>query len=220
MVKLIVPPPCFSKPKPKLYTLKKGTEVVRIFQTEYSPTALSFRFWGPLHRFDHHRGNCPSFCYEPSDCERCDDRERGIYYVAPKLSSCLVEIFGSVGCVEITDHLVAIVKPTQNLKLLDIRGAGAMRAGANEATLAKTEKRGLSQAWSRYFYEQPEIYSEIHGLIYCNAHNNEVAIALYERAQHLMVCEPENVFPLKHELLRGVVLKAASDNNLEVIRYW
>jgi hypothetical protein len=220
VVKLIVPPPCMSKPKPKFYTLKKGTEVVRIFRPEFSPTAVTFRFWGPLYRFDHHRGNCPNFCYEPSDCQKCNDQERGIYYVAPKLSCCLVEIFGDIGCIEITDHQVAIVKPTQDLKLLDLRGAGAMCAGANEATLAKTEKRGLSQAWSRYFYEQQTIYSEIHGLIYHNAHNNEEAIALYERAQHLLVCEPGNVLPLKHELLRGLVLQAASDNNLEVIPYW
>ncbi|AFY32849.1 RES family NAD+ phosphorylase [Calothrix sp. PCC 7507] len=220
MVKLIVPPPCLGKPKPKFYCLKKGTEVVRIFRPEFNPTAVTFRFWGPLYRFDHHRGNCPNFCYQLLDCQQCNDRERGIYYVAPQLSSCLVEIFGDVDCIEITDHQVAIVTVTQDLKLLDIRGSGAMRAGANETTLAKTEKRSLSQAWSRYFYEQQTIYSEVHGLIYYNAHNGEEAIALYERAQNFLVCKPENVMPLKHELLRGLVLKAADENNLEVIPYW
>ncbi|MBW4565461.1 MAG: RES domain-containing protein [Mojavia pulchra JT2-VF2] len=220
MVKLIAPPPCFGKPKPKFYNLKKGTELLRIFRPEFSPTALTFRFWGPLYRFDHHRGDCPSFYYEPGDYQQCIDQERGIYYVAPKLSSCLVEIFGDVGCIEITDHQIAIVTPIRNLKLLDVRGSGAMRAGANEATLAKTEKRGLSQAWSRYFYEQQVIYSEIHGLIYCNAHNNEEAIAIYERAEYLLVCQKENVLPLKHELLRGSILKAAGENNLGVIPYW
>lgn len=221
MVKLIVPPPRFGRPKPKFYTLKKGTEMFRIFRTDFGTTALSFRFWGPLYRFDHHRGKLAKVSYEPLDSHQPDnDKERGIYYLAPKISSCLVEIFGDVGCIEITDQQIAIVTATRDLKLLDLRGDGAMRAGANEATLAKTEKRGLSQAWSRYFYEQSAIYSQIHGLIYYNAHNNEEAIAIYERAEHFFTCKPENILPLRHELLRGVILKAAEDNNLEVIPYW
>jgi hypothetical protein len=220
VVKIVPPPGLGKKPKPKFHYLKKGTKIVRIFRPEFNTAALTFRFWGPIARFDHHRGNCPSLCYEILDCGKCEDRERGIYYVAHELSSCLVEVFGDVGCIEITNHLVAIVTPTQDLKLLDIRKAGAMLAGANVATLANTEKRSLSQAWSRYFYEQQAIYSEIHGLIYHNAHNGEEAIALYERAENLLVCKPENVMPLKHELLRGLVLKAADENNLEVIPYW
>ncbi|OUL29824.1 RES family NAD+ phosphorylase [Nostoc sp. 106C] len=220
MVKLIVPPPRFGRPKPKFYSLKKGTELFRIFRTDFGTNALTFRVWGPLYRFDHHRGNFPSFSYEPRDYQPAHDQERGIYYLAPKLSSCLVEVFGDVGCIEITDQQIAIVTATRDLKLLDLRGTGAMRAGANEATLAKTEKRSLSQAWSRYFYEQPAIYTQIHGLIYCNAHNNEDAIAIYERAEHFFICRPENVLPLKHELLRGPILKAADENNLEVIPYW
>ncbi|MDZ7961652.1 MAG: RES family NAD+ phosphorylase [Aulosira sp. DedQUE10] len=220
MVKLIVPPPRFGRPKPKFHILKKGTEFLRIFRKDFGTNALTFREWGPLFRFDHHRANYPSFSYEPLDYQPANDQERGIYYIAPKLSSCLVEVFGDIGCIEITEEMIAIVTATRDLKLLDLRGNGAMRAGANEATLSKTEKRGLSQAWSRYFYEQPAIYSQIHGLIYCNAHNNEDAIAIYERAEHFFSCSPDNILSLKHELLRGPILKAADDNNLEVIPYW
>ncbi len=256
VVEIILPPPCFSKPKPKFHTLNKGTELLRIYRPEYNTAALTFRFWGPLHRFDHHLGECfcvgtqdnydtceawaeetsssteempipvkqlvHSGCYKPLDRKPCDDLLRGIYYVAPVhlLSSCLVEIFGDTGCIEITDHQIALITTISHLKLLDVRGSGAMRAGANDATLAKTEKRGLSQAWSRYFYEQKEIYPEIEGIIYRNAHNDEEAIAIYERAKHLLTCPPENVFPLKHELFRGPILKAAQENNLEVERYW
>lgn len=254
MVNIILPPPGFSKAKPKFHILKKGTELLRIFRPEYNTTALTFRFWGPLHRFDHHLGEClcvgaqddyescgmwdesscteetaipqkqliyPA-CYKPLDRKPCDDPLRGMYYVAPVnlLSSCVVEVFGDAGCIEITDHQIALITTTNPLKLLDVRGSGAMRAGANDATLAKTEKRGLSQAWSRYFYEQKEIYPKIEGIIYRNAHNDEEAIAIYERAKHLLACPPENVFPLKHELFRGPILKAAQENNLEVERYW
>jgi hypothetical protein len=40
-----------------------------------------------------------------------------------------------------------------------------MKAGS-VAALAKTADRELSQAWSRYFYEQEEIYGKIDGIIY------------------------------------------------------
>jgi len=53
-----------------------------------------------------------------------------------------------------------------------------MKAGS-VAALAKVADRSLSQAWSRYFYEQQKIYSEVDGIIYYNAHNDEEAIVLY-----------------------------------------
>jgi hypothetical protein len=257
VVKITPPPPWFGKPKPKFYTLNKGTELLRIFRPdEFNTAALTFRFWGPLHRFDHHLGECPCVgvaqennntcglwtqeascgeempipqkhftapaCYKPLEREAWNDPERGIYYAAPAplLSSCLVEVFGDTGCIEIEDHQIAIITCTSRIKLLDVRGSGAMRAGANDATLAKTDKRGMSQAWSRYFYEQKQIYPDIQGIIYHNAHNGEEAIAIYERAKHLLTCPPENVLSLKHELFRGLILKAADENNLEVERYW
>ncbi|MBW4629314.1 MAG: RES domain-containing protein [Brasilonema octagenarum HA4186-MV1] len=251
MVIITSPPSCLRKPRPKFYRLKKGTELLRIFRPdEFNTDALTFRFWGPLHRFDHHLGECSCVgvaqennntcglwteeilipekhfaapaCYKPLERKAWKDPERGIYYAAPAplLSSCLVEVFGDTGCIEITDHQIAMITCTSRLKLLDVRGSGAMRAGANEATLAKTDKRGMSQAWSRYFYEQKEIYPDIQGIIYHNAHNGEEAIAIYESAKDLLTCLPESIYSLKHELFRGAILKAADENNLEVERYW
>ncbi len=269
----IVSPPGIGIPNPKLHILNKDTKLYRIFRSQNNTTALTFRAWGPLHRFDHHLGNCPrfsipqdtdcsivpslplpldvkiqspyrredsstcqmlapptqsvhsnvvqcrNFCYEPLKREPQKDLERGINYMASTLSSCLVEVFGDIGCIEITDHHLAIITLKTDLKLLDIRGTGAMRAGANEASLAKTEQRAFSQAWSRYFYEQKEVYHEIHGIIYGNAHNDEDAIALYERVQNHLTCLKGHVQPLKHQLLRIPILQAAEDNNLTVIPY-
>jgi hypothetical protein len=62
-----------------------------------------------------------------------------------------------------------------------------MRAGS-VAALAKVADRSLSQAWSRYFYEQTSLYGQIDGISFHNAHNEEEAIALYERAQSTLVC--------------------------------
>src|SRR5690606_23706211 len=46
----------------------------------------------------------------------------------------------------------------------------------------------LSQPWSRYFYETPDTYGLIDGLCYLNAHNDEPAILLYERARDALHC--------------------------------
>ena len=89
--------------------------------------------------------------------------------------------------IEPRSHIIRIF----NITLLDLRGAGAMKAGS-VAALSTTDKRQLSQEWSRYFYEQENIYSTVDGLIYCNAHNNEEAIALYERSMNGLVC-PDNI---------------------------
>ena len=90
-----------------------------------------------------------------------------------------------------------------------------MRAGTNSA-VAKVPNRALSQEWSRYFYSTTDIYAEVDGLIYLNAHNDEEAIALYERASDALMCPPERVMRLADKALRAAVLEAANHNNLVV----
>ena len=48
--------------------------------------------------------------------------------------------------------------------------------------MAVDGRRILTQAWSRYFYENLDLYEYIDGLIFNNAHDGQMAIALYERA--------------------------------------
>lgn len=174
MVLIEFPPPK-RPPNPLYSTLEAGTSLRRIFNpTRHGTQALTFRHYGSINRFDHHR-----VCDQG---ERRNDPERGIYYAAFTLSGCLVEIFGDSGVIEIKDQQVALVEVTRPLTLLDLRGSGAMRSGSVSA-LAKVADRLLSQAWSRYFYEQQEIYGRIDGIRYYNAHNDEDAIALTKPIQ-------------------------------------
>jgi hypothetical protein len=172
----------------------------------YGVTALGFRYFGPLLRFDHHQGRGKDRQPEP-------DPERGVYYAALSLSSCLVEIFGDTGVIDFDRHHVASPRPGRNLHLLDLRGPGAMKAGVN-AAIAKVPDRMLSQAWSRYFHEHSDIYAEVDGLIYLNAHNDEEALVLYERAADALECPPERVIRLDNEALRPALLEAANNNDL------
>lgn len=211
---LIEPPPPQRQPDPVFYTLSAGDRLIRIFDpTRYNTNALTFRDFGPLGRFDHHRSKVVDNFPQPDR-----DPERGIYYAALTFSGCLVEVFGDPGIVEVTDRQVAYPILTRDLSLLDLRRSGAMRSGS-VAALSKVAMRSLSQAWSRYFYESEEIYTHIDGIIYLNAHNDEDAIALYERARDAIVCPPEQVMPLRDDNLRPAILDAAIQNNLIVIPY-
>ncbi|MGI0482094.1 RES family NAD+ phosphorylase [Geminocystis sp. CENA526] len=202
---VIASPPPKNKPNPLFYHLPANSELVRIFDptTKYKTQALTFRYFGALHRFDHQR----------SDKKPQLDAQRGIYYTAFTLSSCIVEYFGDSGVIDIQQQWVSIVQSTRPLLLLDIRGSGAMRAGSVSA-LAKTADRELSQKWSRYFYENEEIYRKIDGIIYFNAHNDEEAIALYERAENDLSCNQEQIIRLDNIRLRSHIQRIALDNNL------
>lgn len=84
---------------------------------------------------------------------------------------------------------------TRELQLLDLRGRGAMRAGS-VAALSQNADYGLSQSWSRYFYQHPAVYTSIDGILYANAHNGGDAVALYERAAGALACSEDFVMRL------------------------
>jgi hypothetical protein len=205
---VVDPPPPRRRPNPLFHDLPSGNRLVRLFDpSRHGATATGFRSYGPLHRFDHHRA-----C---NNGESAEDAERGVYYAAFTLSSCLVEIFGDTGVVELHRHHVASPILRRDLRLLDLRRNGAMRAGT-KAAIAKVPDRSVSQTWSRHFYETPGVYGEVDGVVYLNAHNDEDAIALYERASDALECPPERIMRLDDEALRTAVLEAADDNDLVV----
>jgi hypothetical protein len=90
-----------------------------------------------------------------------------------------------------------------------------MRAGVT-AELAKADDYGFSQSWSRYFYDNPIDYEEVDGLIYGSAHNDEDAIALYERAEDALVCERPCSLALSDSRLVDEILVIAEYLGLEV----
>ncbi len=205
---VVAPPPPQRQPNPLFHVLRLGDRLVRLFDpSRHGATATGFRSHGPLLRFDHHRGTDEEI---PGD-----DPERSVYYAARTLSGCLVEIFGDAGVVDMNRYHVASPILRRGLYLLDLRRNGAMRAGT-KAAITKVSDRGLSQTWSRHFYETTEVYGDVDGLVYLNAHNDEEAIALYERTSDALECPPDRVMQLDDEALRAAVLEAAEDNDLVV----
>lgn len=200
----IPPPPPARPPNPLFAIIHSGAFLVRLFDpSRFGTTALSFRRFGPLLRFDHHG---------PAGLSPGPDPARGIYYVAQTLSGCLVEVFGDTGLIITGDWHGARPQLTRDLRLLDLRGSGALRAGSVSA-LSKVPDHGLAQAWSRHFYESGE-YRTCDGVLYYNAHNDEEAIALYERAEAALICPASAVLRLDDPALRPELLRLAQDNHL------
>lgn len=159
------------------------TEFLRIYDPVLrGATELSFRHWGPRLRFDHHRAPIAA---------PADDSERAVWYGAPlvqdpgsvgPLELCLWERFADARRVELAQALGRVrVVAGHELLLLSLIDADAAEAGTI-AQVAATANAEMSQAWSRYFWEHPEIYGEIDGMLYRSAWVGAVNVCLYERA--------------------------------------
>ncbi|MEO0924543.1 MAG: RES domain-containing protein [Cyanobacteria bacterium J06643_13] len=160
------------------------------------------------------------------------DCERGIIYVGLSLSCCLIEIFGDDEAIKIQKQQIAFITLKQSLKLLDLRESGALDAGSVMAMTRKRSfpvvfrrrsahaccdgRRKLTQAWSRYFYENLDLYGNIEGLIFNNAHDGQAAIALYERAASKLLSADVSVLDLNEPTIRETVLAIATRLNLLV----
>lgn len=204
MVEIRYPPPTRNI-CPQLLELASGTTIQRIFNpTSYRATATGFRYYGPLSRFDHQPGTKAQI-----------DNERGIIYAGFSLSCCLIEIFGDQGVIKLRQQQIAYITLKQSLNLLDLRNSGAWNAGST-ATMAVDGRRKLTQAWSRYFYENPNLYGEVGGLIFNNAHNGEEAIALYERAVPQLLSAKLAILDLNDPAMREGIFAIANRLNLLV----
>jgi hypothetical protein len=199
MVLISDPPP--NRPiSPEITILDSGTQLIRIYDpTQYSTQAITFRYYGSINRFDHHQ--------HPHSLPAMD-ANRGINYWGLNLSCCLVEVFGDTGIIEIDRQQVAIVELTQSLELLELRGSGAMKAGT-VAAISSVADRALSIGWSRFFYENTNLYSEIDGIIFSNAHNQDTAIALYERAESKLQAARIRSIPLVSSSLQHLISECA-----------
>lgn len=201
MVRIDRPPP--RRPvQPVVHALAAGEQLLRIYSPgEWNNTALTFRrHGGPRLRFDHHR-----------DAEQNpDDQSRGIHYSARSLEGCLVEVFGDDGLISTQDRRLGALRVGSSLRLLDLRGEGAWKAGATQA-ICSCPSRAISQEWARYFHET---YPELDGLIYGNAHNGADALALFERADGALKLEHD--LALADPRLRSRLLAAAAALQLVV----
>ena len=205
MVRVALPPPdARRRISPTHHTLPARTNLFRIYDPD-APRGprdgITFRWHGPYVRFDHHRGT--------------GGRERrGIWYGGLTLSCAVVEAF-DIGFVDPGTKRLARARTTREMMLLDLRGRAAMRAGTVVAISAGDH--ALSQPWSRYFWEHPEIYGELDGLFYLSAHNGQPAVALYERGRDALEVPRRHDAPLTDPAVLAAVRRSALDHGLVVL---
>jgi hypothetical protein len=205
MVRVALPPPdARRRVSPTHHTIVAGTDLFRIYDplSPHGPRdGKAFRWYMPFARFDHHRGTGVR-------------ERRGIWYGGLTLSCAVVEAF-DIGVVELTRKRLARARASRELRLLDLRGRAAMRAGTVAAINAGDNS--LSQPWSRYFWEHWEIYGEVDGVFYPSAHNGEPAVALYERGRDGIEVAPGHDAALTDPAVLAAVRRAAVDHGLIVL---
>lgn len=209
---LLPPPPAAAVDPERLVKvdLWPGSRLYRIYDPEsrFRPGPRTFRFNGPRLRFDHH---------QPVKSAPTDSPDRGIYYAAFDLEAAVVEVFGnSPRLIDRGTYRVARVRLRHSIRLLNLRGRGAMLAGTATG-IAGTDSRGLTQAWARYFYEDPGIYENVAGRAYANAHNGMDAVALFERAEEAVALAAISVRRLDSLAFRVALLNVARRNGLTVV---
>ena len=211
MVFIAPPPPLITPTNPQYVSLKPGAKIMRIYNPEsHGAKESTFRYFGPLFRFVHHR---PLAAQELAKEKGVIDKERGSSYWGFTLSCCLVEKFGDTRIIEFKSYRLAVLVLTESLELLDLRNSGAMAAGSVYA-LSSEADRTLSQAWSNYIYEHTDIYGEVDGLMYHNAHNGEDSIILYERCEAKIKSSIIKSRSLKNKSLRHLIDQCAVNHGM------
>lgn len=178
---------------PLFYTLESQQQLIRIYKNKPNRNAVGFNYKGPFGRFDHHQGSWQ----DPTE-----DSERAVYYASPVINSdiraamsgSIAEVFGDRGDQDcrtmagMSAKKICLVETADELNLLDLRKNGAMRVGTIVAVATGNLHRRITQAWSRYFYENETAFSRIDGIIYPNCHNEEPSAILYQRAEGRLRC--------------------------------
>jgi hypothetical protein len=205
VVTIALPPPDPRRRlRPTHLTLPSGADLFRIYDpaAPHRPGPLTFRANGPFARLDHQDPAGPP-------------GRRGIWYGGLTLACAIVEAFDS-GVVDPRTTRLARARTTRALDLLELRGRAAMRSGTVAVIAAGDHE--LSQAWSRYFYDDPDgVYGRIDGVHYASAHDGDRAVALNERADDALEVPTGHDAPLNDPAVLAAVRRIARSHGLLVV---
>ncbi|MEO0012559.1 MAG: hypothetical protein RLZZ535_948 [Cyanobacteriota bacterium] len=88
----------------------------------------------------------------------------------------------------------------------------------NESHLLKphNDRRRLTQAWGKYFYDHPKKYSNIDGIIFSSAKNSEDAFAFYERVASKITSAKISTQSMKNDALKKEIRLAAKKLHIPI----
>lgn len=203
------PPSECRKATPQHRALKPGTLLSRIYAREpHDDRADSFRTFGPIYRFDHHR--------YPAEAPALD-ADRGVLYVSESTAGCLLEVFYGLGTVtrhngEGGAYRLATLEITRPLLLLKLDGEDAAIDAGTTGNIF-TEPHDETQPWARHFYDDTNVYQKVDGISYQASHGGQVAVALFERAKDKLVVAEDNAFT--EPATRSIITQLAHRYRLE-----
>lgn len=163
-------------PLPPADLASRPLPIVRIKATWWRIYPLAY---GPIFfgRTGNNRYDAPA--------EASGARAYGVLYVARDPHGAFVETFGHTTGVRVIDRValasrgLAKVTAGRPLRLVDLRGHGLARIGADEALCAGPDY-AVSQAWSAALHDHPKAPD---GLIYRARHDpSRFSVALFDRA--------------------------------------
>ncbi len=194
MAKLPNPPADLASIPPDLFRLPAGTELWRLYKRggRHPVTWNTFRTFGPLQtaRFDHHL---------PDEYGAPRLQDRGIYYAAIEIATCLAEFFQDTRTIDREFEAVTLAGFELRLAvdLLNLTETWPTRVGSS--MVLNSGPRSRSRLWSRALYEA---YPSVQGLYYPSSmHANRPAIAFYERAASALPMVPKVHRPLSDPAL-------------------
>lgn len=120
---------------------------------------------------------------------RIPENRFGVLYLGATLKVCFVETLvrdqrdGLIGALDmpesdIDDRLYSEIRVRQELRLIDLQGDGPLRMGVPSDVL-RGRTQTLARKWSLALYEHP---ASVDGILYPSRLNNEVNLAVYDRA--------------------------------------
>jgi RES domain len=186
---------------PQTLELAADTLLARVYFAAgpYPSRWNQFRHFGPTDaRWDHHLPNLRG---------RAHEQNRGIYYCAPDVDTCIAEVFQVTRRIDRVRNApwLAIFRLREAVRLLDIRGAFATRIGAS--TAIHSGPRARARLWAREIYDA---YPDAQGVHYGSSMNGHApAVALNERAEGAMPERPEFHRALNDDTLVEVLQHAA-----------
>jgi hypothetical protein len=176
-----------------------------------TPDGATFRRFGPLARFDHHREAAPP---------EVDPSGRRVLYVGADLATSACEVFGEAGIAAICpQYRVSIVEPTRPLTMFNLARAGAaMRIGALPALSTGDERRALTQQWARAVFEDQPAGPSVRGIRYRSAYNDGIALALWDCDDDVGIVRAGGVqdLPLDDRRVFGRLQVAMTDRRINV----
>jgi len=138
-------------------------------------------------------GKTPSRFSDPR--RRIEENRFGVLYLGETLKVCFLEAVlrdrrnGEIGDfpideIELKARLSATIRPTRELRLIDLRDDGPLRMGI-PTDVVRAADQTLARAWSVAIYDHPEA---VDGILYPSRLNNQHNLAIYDRAVPALRC--------------------------------